>query len=346
MKLLVLTQKISKNDPTLGFFVRWLAKFSPSFEKISVICLEKKDFDLPKNISIYSLGKESGTSKIKYIYNFYRYLWDLRGKYDAVFVHMNEEYVLLGGLFWKLSGKKVFLWRNHPKGSFWTRIAVSFCKKVFCTSKDSFTAKFKKTVLMPVGVDTEMFREDKNISRNKNSVCMVGRIAPIKKIEVCLQAISILIGRGVQISLSVLGPCAEKDLQYLGMLKSFVLENNLSPYVKFFDAVSPADLPNIYNSHEILVNLTETGSFDKTIVEAVSCGEVPLVSNQSLKILLPGGCVINRKSDDIASAIQKMCQPQNRINIQEKLGEFVKTQSLDALMKALDKEMTADIKNK
>lgn len=175
---------------------------------------------------------------------------------------------------------------------------------------------------------------------------MVGRIAPIKKIEVCLQAISILIGRGVQISLSVLGPCAEKDLQYLGMLKSFVLENNLSPYVKFFDAVSPADLPNIYNSHEILVNLTETGSFDKTIVEAVSCGEVPLVSNQSLKILLPGGCVINRKSDDIASAIQKMCQPQNRINIQEKLGEFVKTQSLDALMKALDKEMTADIKNK
>jgi hypothetical protein len=31
------------------------------------------------------------------------------------FVHMNQEYVLLGGLIWKLLGKKLVLWRHRTQ---------------------------------------------------------------------------------------------------------------------------------------------------------------------------------------------------------------------------------------
>ena len=215
MKILIFTQKLNRNDSTLGFFVDWLQKISSHFEKIYVVCLEKGNFSLPDNIEVFSLGKEEGMGKLSYVVFFFKYLFDLRGKYDSVFVHMNEEYVVMGGLFWKVSKIPVFLWRNHPKGSFWTRIAVLFSKKVFCTAKDSFTARFKKTILMPVGIDTKLFKEDKSISKNKNSVCMIGRISPIKRVEVGLEAVSILIKNGVQVSMTVLGPCEEKNLSYL-----------------------------------------------------------------------------------------------------------------------------------
>src|SRR3989344_7151474 len=179
MKLLIITQKVDRDDPVLGFFHGWLAKFAEKFESVSVICLQKGVYDLPSNVQVFSLGKEHNSiiKKVGYIIKFYKYIFDLRHEYDSVFVHMNQEYVLLGSKLWKLLGKKVYLWRNHPYGNLLTRIAVVLSDKVFCTSKDSFTAKFNKTVLMPVGIDTEIFK-DLKMERSKNSILFLGRIAP------------------------------------------------------------------------------------------------------------------------------------------------------------------------
>src|SRR3989338_3997811 len=96
MKLLIITQKVDKNDPILGFFHRWLEEFAKNVEKLTVICLGKGEYDLPENVRVLSLGKESGHSKIKYLRRFYKYIWMERKNYDAVFVHMNPEYVILG----------------------------------------------------------------------------------------------------------------------------------------------------------------------------------------------------------------------------------------------------------
>ena len=92
---------------------------------------------------------------------------------------MNKEYVVLGGLFWKLWGKKIFMWRNHPKGDLFTYIAVWFSNKVFCTSKSSFTARFKKTTLMPVGINTDIFNtklRTEDYDLYKNEILFLGRI--------------------------------------------------------------------------------------------------------------------------------------------------------------------------
>ena len=109
MKLLIITQKVDKQDAVLGFFHRWLLEFTKNFEKITVICLERGVFDLPHNAKVLSLGKEQGKSRVKYLWNFYKYIWSERKNYDTVFVHMNQEYVLLGAPIWKIqkaSGEK------------------------------------------------------------------------------------------------------------------------------------------------------------------------------------------------------------------------------------------------
>ncbi len=123
MKLLICTQAVDLDDPVLGFFHRWIAEFSKRCESVHVICLKSGRFSLPSNVYVHSLGKESGRSRVKYVFNFYRHIFALRGTYDSVFVHMNSEYVVLGGLLWRGGRKRIVLWRNHKMPGLTTRIA-------------------------------------------------------------------------------------------------------------------------------------------------------------------------------------------------------------------------------
>src|SRR6185436_5037637 len=128
------------------------------YEEIQVICLKKGDYDLPKNVHVYSLGKEAAHGprswkRLLYIARLWRYVWRLRRSYGAVLVLQNQEYPLSAGWLWLLLGKKVYLWRNHYMGNWITAMAIFFCTKVFYTSRHSYTAHFSKGVKMPVGID-------------------------------------------------------------------------------------------------------------------------------------------------------------------------------------------------
>ncbi len=302
--------------------------------------MEKGNFDLPKNVTVYSLGKERGVSKLGYIKNLYKYLFLIRGSYDKVFVHMNEEYILLAGLYWKLIGIPVYLWRNHPKGSLKTRLAVFLSTKVFCTSKDSFTARFKKTVVMPVGYDETLYKPLPGVVRKKYSVLMLGRVSPVKCIDLALAAIRELVKSGAQVSFSIVGSASKRDAGYYEHLKKFVDENSLNGSVSFEPEVSKNEGPRIFNSHEITLNLTESGSFDKTIAEAAACGSIPLVSSKSLAGLLPRECITDRNPQSIASSLIKILDIRERLELIDKLKPFIESQSLSALMKELMTEMS------
>ena len=107
VKILIITQKVDQNDDVLGFFHGWIAEFAKHAEQVTVIALGVGGYNLPKNVRVFSLGKERGVSRLEYTLNFYRLIWRERKNYDVVFVHMNQEYVLFGGLLWKLLGKKI-----------------------------------------------------------------------------------------------------------------------------------------------------------------------------------------------------------------------------------------------
>ncbi|OGJ00085.1 MAG: hypothetical protein A3C70_03255 [Candidatus Zambryskibacteria bacterium RIFCSPHIGHO2_02_FULL_43_14] len=275
MRLLITTQKVDKDDPILGFFHRWIEEFAKSFDKITVICLEKGGYALPSNVKVLSLGKEERNSKVRYIVHFYKYIWNERKNYDAVFVHMNQEYVLLGWKFWRLWDKKIFLWRNHAKGNLWTRLAVLLSDKVFCTSPSSFTARFKKTKIMPVGVDTEFFKPDPYVPKKPNSILFLGRIAPVKKVLEFVEWFNNLDGKFMATVAGSALPC-DKDYERL-------VQSRASDRIKFVSAVTREQALKLYQSHETYVNFTPAGSMDKTILEAAACGMKLEVRNPALK---------------------------------------------------------------
>jgi len=283
MKLLIITQKVDINDPILGFFHRWIIEFAKHCEQIIVICLEKGEYDLPSNVKVLSLGKENGPSRLKYIWRFYKYIWQERKNYDKVFVHMNQEYILLAGWWWRFLGKEIFMWYNHHSGSWLTELTVVFCNKVFCTSKYAFTARFKKTVLMPVGVDTRLFKKDFSINKIPQSILFLGRISPVKRPHLLIEVLNLLKENGVIFEANFYGDALPKDQNYFNKLKKIVIDKNLSGQINFYPGVPNRDTVAIYNRHKIFVNLSSSGMYDKTIFEAMACGCLILVSNDNLR---------------------------------------------------------------
>src|SRR3990167_7719636 len=341
-KLLIITQKVDTEDPILGFFHNWILELSKKFEKISVICLEKGSFDLPINVKVFSLGKESDGSKMKYLKNFMNLILGLNREYDSVFVHMNQEYVLLGGIFWKIIGKKVFMWRNHSYGNLFTRISVLLSNKVFCTSKFAFVAKYKKTILMPVGIDIDKFKNSK-VHKVKNSILFLGRMSPIKKPDLLIEALLILDKKSVSFQADFYGDPLPKDQNYYNSLKANVKELMLENKINFYNGVPNYETPKIYNEHSIFVNLTSSGSFDKTILEAAACGCLLVITNKSLSGEIDERIIIkNDTPDNVAESINFWINinDEERKETLDKLQKYVlENHSLNALIEKLYKEI-------
>ncbi|MFH1979252.1 MAG: glycosyltransferase family 4 protein [Patescibacteria group bacterium] len=297
MRLLIVTQKVDKNDDVLGFFHRWILEFAKNCENVVVICLKKGEHDLPENVKVLSLGKEKGESRFKYIRRFFRHIWTERGNYNDVFVHMNQEYVLLGGLIWRILGKKVVLWRNHKYGNFWTKLAVLGAHRVLFTSPFSYTARFKKSKQMPVGINTSVFRR-MDIERKNRSILSLGRISPVKKPDLLIKAVNQM----DNVILNIVGAPTENDQDFFDLLKK-----EAGQQINFLGSIENDKTIDLYNSHELFVNLTPSGSFDKTILEAMACESLVLVANQSLKGAIPDSFLFNVDDPvDLAKKIEEV----------------------------------------
>lgn len=308
MNLLIITQKLDKNDDgVLGFFHNWVEKFSKHFESITLIALQVGEYNLPKNVKVYSLGKESGVSRIKYIFNFYRYIWNYRKCYDAVFVHMNIEYIILAGVWWRLMKKKVFLWYNHTYGTHLARIAGIIAHKTFHTSSFAFTARFKNAVKMPAGIDIDIFKRNKNFNKVSNSILYLGRISPVKHVDVLLEAVKILDNKGVKLTLDICGPIPERDKKYYDKLRESSKDMESRNIVNFCGSIPTYKSPGVFNTHEIFVNLTPIGNFDKTVLESMACETLTLVSSKAFKDIIPEEFLFKeRDPSDLANKIENV----------------------------------------
>jgi glycosyltransferase involved in cell wall biosynthesis len=291
MRLLICTQAVDQNDPVLGFFCRWIEEFATRCEHIHVICLNEGKHTLPANVSVHSLGKESGRSRVKYLARFFRYSWSLHGEYDAVFVHMNEQYVLLGGVLWRILGKQIALWRNHKMGSWRTRCALSLASVVFHTSPQAFVVYSPKAIKMPIGIDTNLFSPGS--APMKNSILFLGRLDPVKKPELFLGAMQQLADTHPETRADVYGhPTPGRETFAEELKKKF----GALPNVAFHGAIANYMTPALYRSHAVYVNTTPSGSFDKTIGEAMAAGCIVVIANDALRKVVPDSCIVDPSS--------------------------------------------------
>jgi glycosyltransferase involved in cell wall biosynthesis len=281
MNLLIITQKIEKNGDRWGFFHDWIEEFSKNCENVTVICLYEIKHNLPQNVRVLSLGKEHGRCHLKYLFNFYKYIFEERKNYDVVFVHMNPIYVVLGGLFWRMMAKKITLWYTHKSVTLELRIAEKFVHKIFTASKNSFRLKTKKVKVMGHGINTDNFiinkQEIKIRDNNIFKLISVGRISPSKDYETLIKAIEILNNKNIKVEVDLIGSSPDGQENYLEKLKDLTKQKNIKN-INFIGAVPNNEIKNYLYNSDLFVHMSQTGSLDKSSLEAMLCA-LPLVSN-------------------------------------------------------------------
>lgn len=342
MRLLIFAQSVDTEDPFLSFFHSWATAFGRTFEHVHIVCLKEGKHALPHNVTVHSLGKEEGKGRLTYVLRFFSLAWKLRGAYDVVFVHQNQEYMLLGGLLWRILGKPAYLWRNHYAGSVWTRIAVMLARGVFCTSRFSYTKKFAKTSLMPIGVDTDIFKPDASVLRVGRSILFYARMAPSKRAEIFIEALSLLKNTNAVFSAILRGSPLPKDEEYLSGLKRLCSEKGLDAIIRFEPGAPFSEGPRIFSGSEIYVNLGGSGMYDKTIFEAAACGTLSLASSKDYADIADPKLVFKEgDAEDLAQKLEALLSlsESDRSALVNKSIEMAQGQSLQNLLLQLKQAM-------
>jgi glycosyltransferase involved in cell wall biosynthesis len=338
--ILIITQTMDNQDDVLGFFHNWVVALAEEYEKITVICLQKGNVAVPSSVKVLSLGKEADVSRLTYISRFYKYIREYKDQYDGVFVHMNMEYVLLGNIFWSLWKKPVYLWYNHRQASLLARYAFLLPKKIFHTSPFAYTARLKNAVQMPVGIDEILFK-NKNNGRMNNSILSLGRIAPVKHIDVLVKAALKMAEKDLDCTVHIYGDALDRDKKYFDDVKE--LAKHLDGKKIFFHGSVPnTEAPKIFSEHEIFVNLTDTGSFDKTIIESMMAGTLTVTSNKSLAEHVGKEFLFEEESvGDLAKTLENIMNmsAEEKGTENKKQSAYASTHTLSSLVQKLVKEM-------
>jgi glycosyltransferase involved in cell wall biosynthesis len=342
MKLLIITQKVDERDANLGFFHQWIETFAHHVEHLTVICLEEGTHHLPPNVRVMSLGKEVGASRFTYITRFLHYILAERKMYDSVFVHMNPEYIVLGGWVWMLLRKKVGLWYTHKSVTRKLKIAESFVSVIFSASKESFRLPTKKLMVTGHGIDTARFAPRAS-SQSHPTLLTAGRISPSKNIRALVEAVHILHSKGISLKLNIAGgPITDQDKIYFSELQEKVRTFQLNKVIHFVGNISAREMPAFYQSGQFFINLSDTGSIDKAVLEAMSSGLIVLTSNEAfkeeLRTISPELFLESTESPIVAERIEALLKmPQEEIHtLQKKLRErVVKNHNLDTLIKRI-----------
>ena len=337
MKLLIITQTVDRNDHNLGFFHTWIKKIAGQVEQLTVICLRKGDYDLPSNVKVLSLGKEDRVSRLAYIFRFYHYIFSERKHYDDVFVHMNPEYVILGGLFWRLSKKKILLWYTHKSVNFRLRLAEKLATKIFTASKESFRLSSKKVEVTGHGIDVDFFSSALHTQERKSLRFMcVGRISLVKDLETVILAFHKMKkgSHEFSVTLDIIGePITTADREYKNVLEELIQKCDVSDTVHFVGGRTYTEMAKEYARSDVLIHTSRTGSVDKVVLEALASGLQVITSSEAYGAL---GDMVERfpaNSPEALSVALEKSLSAGILTRNQKAASFVKSHfSLDRIL--------------
>ena len=154
----------------------------------------------------------------------------------------------------------------------------------------------------------------------------LGSISPVKHIEVIIGALRKLDERGVKFAADIYGDPTDRDGYYYKKIRALAAPLEKKEVIVFCPAVPNHETPAIYSVHDIFINATPQGSFDKTILEAALCGALPVVGNAALADIFPKELLFNKgEVADLAAAIESVVtfSGEKREHIREQLRRVV-----------------------
>lgn len=159
------------------------------------------------------------------------------------------------------------------------RKADAICATSF-TIRDYLAPVTSKPVeVIPFGVDAGIFRKKPVQSIVDGNAFVFGSIKPLESLyntDVLIRAFALLSARhpGRNIRLLIIGEGSQA-----AKLRQLATELNIEGQVIFTGRVPFAQIPDYYNMLNVLVNISDYESFGVSVIEAMACEKVVIVTN-------------------------------------------------------------------
>jgi glycosyltransferase involved in cell wall biosynthesis len=287
--LLIFNLATDADSPILGFTTAWVNALAERCASVDVITMTAGRLDVQDNVRVFSVGKEKGYSEPRRAFEFYRILRRLmaRKRYQACFAHMMPLFAVMGAPLLKLYRVPITLWYTHKSVTPILRLAERWSDQVVTASAESFRIDSPKVVITGHGVDTALFQPGtKNAESAAFTILSAGRIAPVKRLEILIDAARLLRHEHLPAALRIVGEAGEVDRVYGEQLRAQVKNLQLGNAVKFAGGVNHGQMAGEYHNADVMVNVSNTGSIDKAVLEAMACGLPVITSNEAFQTML------------------------------------------------------------
>ncbi|MDI6696862.1 MAG: glycosyltransferase [Anaerolineales bacterium] len=198
-----------------------------------------------------------------------------------------------------------------------------------------YQADTRKIVIIPPGVDTSHFypisgdeaKEAIGIPLCERMLLFVGRIEPLKGIDILIQAIALLRQQNIYVCLAVIGGDPDSSPQAqsseMARLKMLREQAGLTDLVAFLGKRGQDTLPYYYSAAEAVVVPSHYESFGMVALEAMACG-TPVVASQvgGLAFLVQDGVTgFTVPVDEPQALADRLALLINDRALRQKLGE-------------------------
>ncbi len=331
MRLLMITRKVDYRDASpAGFTYNWVKKIGQRLEKLYVITWqESNQGNLPKNIEIEFL---SG-NKFKKIFALWIKLLKILPRVDGIFCHQNPEYTILAAPYAKLFRKRLISWYTHKAVNWKLSLVNLLADKILTASEESCRLKNRKKIKVTGhGIDVDYFKnyEAKTKNKEKFKIISVGRISLTKDYETLIKAVSNIKNIEVEI---IGGPVLKKDKEYFQNLKQ------LAGNIKFLGPISHNQILPYYQNCDLFINLSQTGSVDKAVLEAMACQRLVLTSNEAFIDIVGRDLMFEEKNPPALAEkvkwLMNLSQEEKERIGQRLRNEVVKNHNLDNLVRKI-----------
>jgi glycosyltransferase involved in cell wall biosynthesis len=276
------------DDPVLGHATAWTNTLSERCDEVTVITMTAGRIAVEDNVTVHSLRKERGYSEPRRLLRFYRLLFRIlrERQIDACFAHMAPLFTVLFAPIARRRGIPILLWYAHTSVSPTLRLAHALADRCVTSTPAGFRLKSDKLFSLGQGVDVERFHPPaENGPLYDRTVISVGRITRVKRIEEMLEALAVVRREhGIDLELRLTGaPATPEDKGYEASLKALAEDLELNGVVRFEGPVPFHQVPAAYHDGALFLNLSETGSLDKAILESMASGCIPISRNAAFQ---------------------------------------------------------------
>lgn len=174
---------------------------------------------------------------------------------------------------WSLKGTRKTLWFTHGVATISLRIAVILSDNVFTATKKAFPIYSNKVVVIGHAISS-VFRHVERLPKPEKrfAILAVGRVMSRKRVVETIRFFSLIRAKEPTATLDWAGTLPDGQESYRIEIERSIDALRIRDAVRFLGVFLPQDMPKLYAAYDLLLHLSDTGSLDKVVFEALASG--------------------------------------------------------------------------